>query len=132
MKKYTREELVQICKDAVVPCEKWDDRDSYMAQLSISHIHALLMAGAKFVVEKDKGFPDTLHVKFRNLTQEQKEKFKEHQLEIDSRKDYFTKMDPEYETEMFDGIGIDVESDYLRSYMPTRKRLDEKKGNDWY
>jgi hypothetical protein len=33
---------------------------------------------------------------------------------------------------MFEGCGIDWNSNYLGGYLPTRKRLDEANGEDWY
>jgi len=130
-KEYTREELIQICKDAIVPCEKWNDRDSYSSQVLISDIHALLSTGAEFEIGENTD-DDTIWIYFKNLTEEQKNNRHQYQLSIDSREDYFEKRDPDYETEMFDGHGIDINSSYLGGYMPTRKRLEESNGEDWY
>jgi len=33
---------------------------------------------------------------------------------------------------MFDGYGIDWNSDYLSSYLPTREKLERVDGDDWY
>lgn len=54
-------------------------------------------------------------------------------LRISSREDFFRDCDPEYETEMFDGEGIDFYSNFTQTYMPSRECLDSCGiGNDWY
>ena len=44
----TREELVSICEDSIVPMDKWHDRDSAMSHEQIGRAWALLKAGAPF------------------------------------------------------------------------------------
>lgn len=122
----TREGLMQICKDAVVPFKKWNDRDSYRAQCTISDIHGLLSVGAEY--ELDLKDPDTTWILFKNLTSEQENNYDRYLLPTDSLDDYFK----EFDGEMFDGGGIDVGTDYMKGYMPTRRRLSEVKGEDWY
>ena len=132
-----RNELIQICQDAVVHHTKWQDRDSYSAQKSIQSIYEGLTAGLDFrVVTKDidKDYHSderTLIVEFMQPIDHNKIKDAKH-LEISEREDYFKDGDPDYETEMFDGYGIDFLSNYTKTYMPTRKRLDECNGDDWY
>lgn len=129
-KQYSREELIAICQDAVVPCEKWRNRDSRCSQVQISDIHALLCVGAEFEIGGDTD-DYTIWICFKNLTDEQKAKRLEYRLAIDSREDYFKKCDPNYESEMFESDGIDVNCLY-EVYMPTRERLEQVKGEDWY
>jgi len=132
-----RSELIQLCKDAVVHHTKWQDRDSYSAQKSIQSIHEGLTAGLDFrVVTKkiDKGYHSderTLIIEFIQPIDHSKLEKAEH-LEISTREDYFRDCDPDYETEMFEGEGIDFWSSYTQTYMPTRKRLVESNGGDWY
>jgi len=67
---------------------------------------------------------------FKNITDKQEHDYTSHLLPIDSREDYFNKYG--YGGEVFDGGGIDIGSEFLGGYMPTRKRLDEVRGGDWY
>lgn len=132
-----REELIKLCKKAVVHHTKWDNRDSYLAQESIQSIHEGLTAGLDFRVVTKEIDPNyhsgerTLIVEF--IQPIKKDKLKEAcHLKISSIEDYHKDCDPDYEMEMFNGGGIDFDSDYTQSYMPTKKRLDECNGNDWY
>lgn len=125
-----RKKLIQICKDAVVHYTKWNDRDSYSAQVNIQSIYKGLTAGLNYTIEPDTD-ERTIWISFNQPIDFEKLKDGEY-LEISSRDDYFTDLDPEYETEMFDGNGIDFYSNYTGSYMPTRKKLDECNGGDWY
>lgn len=45
---YTRAELVAICEQAVVPVEKWRNRDSASAQQGVGLAWVLLRAGCEF------------------------------------------------------------------------------------
>lgn len=132
-----RSELIQLCKDAVVHHTKWNDRDSYLAQKSIESIYEGLTAGLNFrVVTKkiDKDYHSderTLIIEFIQPIDHSKLQKAEY-LEISTREDYFRDCDPDYETEMFGGEGIDFWSSYTQTYMPTRKRLIESNGDDWY
>lgn len=132
-----RSELIQLCQDAVVHHTKWQDRDSYSAQKSIQSIYEGLTAGLDFRVvtkEIDEDYHSderTLIVEFLQPIDHSKLENGKH-LEISEREDYFRDCDPDYETEMFDGTGIDFWSNYTQTYMPTRKCLDECNGDDWY
>lgn len=132
-----RSELIQLCKDAVVHHTKWNDRDSYSAQKSIQSIHKGLTAGLDFRVvtkEIDKSYhsdDEALIIEFIQPIDHDKLDGAEH-LEISTREDYFRDCDPDYETEMFEGSGIDFCSSYTQTYMPTRKRLIKSNGDDWY
>lgn len=46
----TREELVGLCTDGVVPVEKWSNRDTASAQRQLGEARALLAAGCYFHV----------------------------------------------------------------------------------
>lgn len=133
-----REELIQLCIDAVVHHTKWTNRDSYCAQKSIQSIYEGLTAGLDFRVVTEEINPDyysnsqTILVEFIQPIDFEKLKNGEY-LETSSREDYFNDCDPDYENDMFDGTGIDFESHYTQSYMPTRERLEWcGEGNDWY
>ena len=134
----TREELIALCLDSVVHHTKWTNRDSYVAQKSVQSIYEGLTAGLDFVVVTREHDPhyhstdDTLIIEFLQPIDHEKLKSAQH-LEISSREDYFRDCDPDRESEMFDGEGIDFLSTFTQSYLPTRKRLEEVgAGNDWY
>lgn len=52
MTEYTREDLIAICEKAVVPVDKWRNRDSASAQTQLGKCWALLSAGADFTVSQ--------------------------------------------------------------------------------
>lgn len=136
-KKYTRNELIKICKDSVVHHTKWKNRDSFISQMGIKSIYKGLTAGLKFRIMGNKEDGDcrtdegTIWLEFikpinLNLLKRGLD------LNISSIEEYFNECDPLHKTEMFNGQVIDFESDYLRGYMPTRKWLETVGlGNDW-
>ena len=134
----TREELIEICQDAVVHHTKWMNRDSYSAQKGVQSIYKGLTAGLDFRIVTKEISPDyhsnsdTLIIEFlQPIDFEKLETGLE--LSISSREDYFEDCDPKYKTEMFDSNGIDFHSNWTGTYMPTRKKLEECGiGNDWY
>lgn len=126
MQKPSREELIELCRDAVVPFLKWNNRDSYLSQVNLTSIYAGLKAGLKYSIKIEGG---TIWITFKKPTKKQRADLSNHNLNIDSLDDYRQHFGDE--SEMFDGNGIDWDS-YLGSYMPTRKRLDECQGEDWY
>lgn len=133
-----RQELIELCKDAVVHHTKWQDRDSYSAQRNLQSIYEGLTAGLDYRIvtkEIDADYHSderTLIIEFLQPIDLDKLKTGQH-LEISSRDDYWKDCDPDCEGEMFDGNGIDFESSYTQTYMPTRKRIEECGiGNDWY
>lgn len=133
-----REELISICERAVVHHSKWMNRDSFISQKCIQSIYEGLTAGLDFkiVTKKDNEIfysnDDYLVIEFIQPIDFDKLKSAKF-LEISSLEDYFNDCDPNHETEMFDGEGIDFYSDYTIAYMPTHQRLQERgKGNDWY
>lgn len=134
---YTREQLINICERAVVPHQKWHDRDSYISQKNIQSVYKGLTAGLDFKIITKEDDPEyhsdeqIILIKFTApIDFDKLEKGKE--LKISEREDYFRDCDPDYETEMFNGDGIDFHSDWTRTYMPSKKRLDEANGSDWY
>ena len=116
---------------------KWDNRDSYSAQLSIQDIYKGLTAGLDYKVVTKEDDPDyhsnamTLIINFPQPIDFEKLKIGK-KLEISSREDYFKDCDPEYDSEMFDGHGIDFHSTFTQTYMPSRKKLHYCDGSDWY
>ena len=132
MENYTREELISICEAAVVHHTKWSDRDSYAAQKEIQSIYEGLTAGLDFEIDSNTD-DHTIWISFPQPIDLDKLDKNGLYLDISSRDDYFEDCDPEYETEMFDGYGIDFKSSYTSGYMPTKKRLEEVgEGGDWY
>lgn len=134
----TREDLIELCKDAVVHHTKWQNRDSYSAQKNIQSIYEGLTADLDFrIVTKDicpeyHSDEQTIIIEFLQPIDLDKLKNGKH-LEISSREDYFKDCDPNYESEMFDGDGINFYDSYTQTYMPTRERVDNcGVGNDWY
>lgn len=104
-KKYTREELLNICERAFVPEDKWSDRDSADAQKQLGWCYAWLKAGCEFeVLYKEGGmFTDErtiwIEVKAKGFM-------------------YFEDSE----------CGKDEETFYL----PTEAKLEKMKGRDWY
>lgn len=133
-----RNELIQLCELSVVHHTKWMDRDSFCAQKGLQSIYKGLTAGLDFrIVTKEINSrfysnEDTLVVEFlQPIDFEKLDKGLD--LKISTREDYFNDCDPDYDTEMFDGEGIDFYSYYTQTYMPTMKRINECGiGNDWY
>lgn len=138
VRRFSRDELISICKDAVVHHTKWQNRDSYSAQKGIQSIYKGLTAGLKFRVVTKKIDPDyhsndwTLIIEFLQPINFEKLETGLH-LDISSREDYFKDCCPDYECEMFDGDGIDFQSTFTQTYMPSRQKLESVgTGNDWY
>ena len=129
---YTREELIQLCRGAVVHHTKWGDRDSYSSQVNIQEAYRALTAGWDFELSFDepKTNSRTIWVKFKPV--EGVDVIRDGEwLNISSRYDYFEDCDPEYETEMFDSYSETFKEPFT-SYIPTRERLDQSAGGDWY
>jgi len=106
---YTREELIQICERAVVPIEKWGNRDSPSSHEKLGVCSVMLKAGADFTVHRAK-------------------KEGESGCLTDDRTIWLTLHwhnfgDFEYGTRF-------GESDSF--YLPTPARLDQTEGRDWY
>lgn len=52
-KKYTREDLIDICDKAVVPYNSWCNRDTPSAQAQTATARAYLLAGCDFKISTD-------------------------------------------------------------------------------
>ena len=127
----TREELIQLCRDAVVHHTKWGNRDSYLAQVNIRKAYRQLTAGMEFEIEdgdRDNFIKSGEYTIWLNFPEDNGKEGED--LAISSREDYFNDCDPERNTEMFD-VWDDSSFDFC-SYIPTRKRLDLANGGDWY
>ena len=126
MREYTREELIDICEDAVVPYTKWNNRDSYAAQMEISTIWAGLVAGLDYRILPDTD-DETIWIEFYNIDLEKLDHV--YNLNIDDLEDYREAFPDD---EMFIGYGIDFyHGNHFSGYMPTRERLEEVNGEDW-
>ena len=111
MKKYTREDLLKICEQAFVPESKWHDRDSENAQCKLGECYALLKAGCDFeVTYKDE---DSMCVTDENTIW----------LYVYSKGFFWFE---------FYGEDRDDYKEKHHYYLPTQKRLDETKDEDWY
>lgn len=133
-----RNKLIELCKLAVVHHTKWCNRDSYCAQQGIQSIYKGLTAGLDFRIitkEIDEDYhsnDNILIVEFLQPIDLEKLKNGE-KLEISELEEYFEDCDPNHEDEMFSGGDIDFESEFTKTYMPTRKRLEDCGiGEDWY
>lgn len=112
----TREELISICEAAVVPQDKWSNRDTPEAQRSLGKCWVYLKAGCKFwvITEKDPKDPndrcvtdnETIWVRIQHETF--------NSFEIAEPEDG----DKYEEKELF--------------YLPTRQRLKRANRGDWY
>lgn len=104
----TREELIDLCEKALVPQEKWRNRDSAEAQLQIGRCWALLRAGCEFrICDREEDDPC--------LTNE-----------------YTVWVEITYKGfDYFDSL-YDESMDEATFYIPTQKRIEERNGRDWY
>ena len=104
MKKYTREELINICEKSFVSESKWHDRDSQEAQKQLGKCYALLKDGCDFKIINDEDICKT----DENTIW----------LYIYSKG--------------FQSFELGAEKEEECYYLPTLKRLEEANGNDWY
>lgn len=51
--RYPRQRLLEICEKAIVPQERWGDRDSAAAQKNVGQLWALLLAGYEYRISWD-------------------------------------------------------------------------------
>ncbi len=134
----TRNELISICESGVVPCEDWQDRDSFSTQVQLSDIYGLLCAGAEYTAKVDE-YGETIWIDFPNLP-ENFGTVVSQQLHHDDREDYFALDWVDDDDEMFIGNGLGYNDydykvgDRVGGYMPTRKRLEDTMDSrgDWY
>ena len=126
--KYSTEDLITICERAVVPFTEWGNRDSYSAQVQLSDIYSFLKSGCDYTIG-DNTDERTIWISFENITEQQEDEAWRHNLNIDSLDDYRKEFG--YDGEMFDGYGLRNSNSKL-GYLPTKKRLQESNGGDWY
>lgn len=116
---YTREQLIDICLNAIVWEGNWEDRDTCDAQMGVGACLALLKAGCKFQVKTKENSElqdsqvsddDIIHIKFWAKNAK-----------------WFNILDADTE-EYPDGL----DSIELQFHLPTQRLLDEKRGKDWY
>lgn len=102
-KTYDRSELLAICEDAFVLQEDWSNRDTSGAQIQLGQCYALLKAGCEFVVIRGGSLATT-----------------DHTIWVEVEFNGFSYFDY--------GGSTDDETFYL----PTRARLEQVAGKDWY
>lgn len=107
-RRYSRDDLIAICEDAVVPVKRWHDRDSAKSQETVGMAWALLRAGADFAVSYE---PEDEH----------------DQCVTDEDTIWLTITYPGFGT--FDWGG---EHERLLVYLPTPERMAESGERDWY
>jgi hypothetical protein len=120
-----KDDLIQLCIDSYVPFTSWSNRDSYSAQQNVKNIYQLLKAGAPYTFSIEG---DTIQIEFSNVYQFF-DVIETISFNIDSREDY---LEENPDDEMFDGSSIYDCGDAFYGYLPTRKRLDNSHGGDWY
>ncbi len=104
---YTREELIQICEQAIVPEEKWGNRDSPDSMDQLGRCAVFLKCGCEFWIHppaKESG----CHMDERTIW-----------LSIDHKT---------FNTFEYGGGYTESESYWL----PTPQRLADAEGDDWY
>lgn len=99
---YTREELIAICEAAIVPMEHWSNRDSSSAQEQVGQAWALLRAGAPFTLRTHDPATDERTI----------------WVDIERKGFCYFEVDGPLEMDLF--------------YLPTRARLEDRSGRDWY
>ena len=107
---YTREELIAICEQAVVPVDKWGNRDSPSSHEKLGLCMVMLKAGCEFWIHTSP----PARSDNRCLTSD-----RTIWLGIDW---------PSFST--FEYGGGDMNSETF--YLPTPERLKEREGRDWY
>jgi hypothetical protein len=123
----TKDKLISLCERAVVPCEKWSDRDSAIAQNHIQEIHARLSADIPFSCSFEN---DTIFVSFKEPTEEQIKNISLG-LSVDTVSDYRERVSDDPDDEMFEPFFYSSDCIY-RGFLPTEERLNEVNGSDWY
>ncbi|MDJ0702802.1 MAG: hypothetical protein QNJ46_05930 [Leptolyngbyaceae cyanobacterium MO_188.B28] len=109
---YTRELLIRICEQAIVPMNKWKNRDSWSAQRGVGKAWVLLNAGVDFevcVTEDGEGCSTNEKTIW---------------LEFDGIKGFSA----------FEN-GWSEEEDFTETetiYLPTPESLERANGGDWY
>lgn len=103
---WTRDDLIGLCRDGVLPQEKWSNRDTARAQMQLGQALALLSAGCDFTARLGhRRLTIDLRVEYRGF------QWFEGGLDYDDR---------------------DMYLDHEDFYVPTRARLTAVDGSDWY
>ena len=130
MEKYNREELIELCRNSIVPCSKWNDRDSCSAQQNIQNIYEGLTGGVEYTYNIEC---ETIYIDFEPATTVQKANML--YINVDSREDYcewyLSEYGEDFSGEMFEGRWIDWDENN-HGYLPTKEKLEEADGEDWY
>ena len=100
---YTRDELLVICETAVVPVDKWRNRDSPSAQEQLGLCRHLLLCGCDFWVIQTGD------------------------IATNDRTIWISIEWPSFAKFEYGGGHED-----RRFYLPTAKRIKENEGKDWY
>jgi len=103
-KSFTRATLHQLCIDAIVHERSWNDRDASAAHLNIGKCWALLSAGCEYSLEFEN---DYINVQFKVRD------FAWFEYQDDNE-------EPASDNHKY------------KFYLPTRERLNEANGEDWY
>jgi hypothetical protein len=104
---FSREALIGLCRDGLVPQEKWSDRDTARAQQQLGALLALLSAGCDFTARPGhRGMMLDVRVEYRGFS------WFEGGFDYDEDRDMYLEHD-----------------DF---YVPTRARLTDVDGGDWY
>lgn len=103
-----RDELIALCEAAIVPMDRWHDRDSAHSHEGIGRAWALLKAGAPFKVRAEPEYDGD-----RCITD-----------------DDTVWVDIEWHGFQWFEIGDELDHDTF--YIPTRARLERTAGRDWY
>ena len=105
---YTRENLIEICKQSFVSYKIWNDRDSLEAQKQLGVALVLLTVGCPFKILDEGTLKTDDHTIWLEIKAPGFGTFESGEIEDES---YF-------------------ESDNY--YLPTEKRLKDRQGSDWY
>jgi len=106
--KLTREDLIQLCKDGIVPVDKWRNRDTPQSQEKLYLALGLLSAGCEYRL-------DTY--------------FYRENYGADYDTIWISIEWPSFDTFENGDNGVPNETHF---YIPTRERLEKSKGGDWY
>lgn len=113
----TREELIALCERAIVPQDKWDNRDSESAQQGIGRCWQLLKCGCKFEILTKENNPD-----YHSDEQTWK-------LQFWVRNFIWFE---NYSSDESDGYKTGSDGKLLNFYIPTEQSLEKANGDDWY
>jgi hypothetical protein len=103
---YSREELISICEQAIVPETEWRNRDTPHSQERVGICWALLKAGCEFEIASHGG-----------------------QCSTDERTIWLTVKHMTFASFEYGRYGND---EYEIFYLPTPERLKQREGRDWY